>query len=247
MLAILALCSATSAAGSHSSQRKCDHQLNDASVYYKAQKSLAPSTCAANTAAYGAANRLTVRTTTSSLKFSSSDTSAAYLKRLTAFRVLHDQWYGRLNRRLQALVPLDKLNTLAAESKVNWIQSPSRPHPVVVSEGVAKTYANTYQTHLPIYDGSSVKVAIIDLGFPGYQAKPGPNFRRPWLHNRFTANARSHRRRAKSTARRARRSRSRYGSRRATLSLEFQYHRTQQRSELLHQQRHQSYFAQRWL
>ena len=152
---------------------KLEHRLNDALTYYASQKSQSPATCAANTESYGVANRLTIKQNKILVEMFLADTSAAYFRRLTSLGIIRDQWYGRLNRRLQALVPMDKLNGLAAEAKINWIQSPSRPHAIVTSEGVAKTFANTYQSHAPVFDGTGVKVAIIDLGFQGYAAKLG--------------------------------------------------------------------------
>jgi hypothetical protein len=76
---------------------------------------------------------------------------------------------------LQALLPPDALETLAAFPFVVRLRRPYVPRPaVVLSEGVAQSGANLW-TALSGYrtTGRRVKIAVLDLGFKGYRGLLG--------------------------------------------------------------------------
>jgi subtilisin family serine protease len=67
---------------------------------------------------------------------------------------------------IQASVPIAMLSALAdAVEGVSFIKLPDRPVPLTSSQGVSLTYAPNYFSSG--YDGSGVKVAVIDVGFAG--------------------------------------------------------------------------------
>jgi len=68
---------------------------------------------------------------------------------------------------IRAKVPIDMLTTVADEvNGVSFMKAPDKLIPVTItSEGVDLTGADTY--HNAGYDGSGVKVAVIDVGFAG--------------------------------------------------------------------------------
>ena len=68
---------------------------------------------------------------------------------------------------VQALVPPAALASLGGAAAIAGVRPPEMPLPQAVDEGVAATDANLWQT--AGYNGAGVKVAIIDLGFIGYQ------------------------------------------------------------------------------
>ena len=72
---------------------------------------------------------------------------------------------------VQALVAPGSLRQLAASGAVASVAPPAVPVAQAVDEGVQATGADVWQT--AGYDGTGVKVAIIDLGFYGYQALLG--------------------------------------------------------------------------
>ncbi|HET7153005.1 MAG TPA: S8 family peptidase [Candidatus Kapabacteria bacterium] len=126
-----------------------------------------------STQSYAAYRRLTMVNNDVLVEFFVRDTSMLSDSYLSQFGIVRNSYYGKINKRVQALVPMSRLEQLAGDGNVNWVQPPARPYADVTSEGVALTYANTYQNHVPAYDGTGVKVAIVDLGFSGYQAKLG--------------------------------------------------------------------------
>lgn len=71
---------------------------------------------------------------------------------------------------IQSLVPFNSLQTLANSSYVRYVRLPLKPVPLqnVLSEGVAKTNANQWQTMSPYRTEGEVKVCILDTGFKGY-------------------------------------------------------------------------------
>lgn len=74
---------------------------------------------------------------------------------------------GRL---VQAVVPIASLKALAADPAVAKVRQPLKPVPAAVtSEGVADIGANTWQTGGQT--GAGVKVAVLDGGFSGYDAR----------------------------------------------------------------------------
>ncbi len=73
---------------------------------------------------------------------------------------------------VQVLLPANTLNALAENPAVKYIQLPYQPVPAaIVSEGVALIGADDWQT--AGYNGSGVKIAILDTGFQGYAALLG--------------------------------------------------------------------------
>jgi len=75
--------------------------------------------------------------------------------------------YGYL---AQILTPVDKIELLAKQSFVEYIQKPVEAYPIITSEGVG--VINADDLHDLGYYGDGVKVAIIDLGFTGYTSNP---------------------------------------------------------------------------
>jgi hypothetical protein len=80
---------------------------------------------------------------------------------------------GHYESLLQALVPIDALDALAGRPDVQRIREPRRPVPLEpaqvgnqTTEGVARSNASAW--HTAGYDGTGVKVAVIDGGFTGY-------------------------------------------------------------------------------
>jgi Subtilase family/Domain of unknown function DUF11/Fibronectin type III domain/WD40-like Beta Propeller Repeat len=72
---------------------------------------------------------------------------------------------------VEALVPPAALPHLADAAAVAVVRAPAVPYPDAVNEGVAATDASAWQAEG--FDGSGVKIAIIDLGFVGYQSLLG--------------------------------------------------------------------------
>jgi hypothetical protein len=78
---------------------------------------------------------------------------------------------GTVGALVQAQVPIGELRKLAREDGVVGVRLPMRPYVDVTSEGVALIQGNTWQS-LGL-TGAGVKVAVLDLGFQGYEAKLG--------------------------------------------------------------------------
>jgi hypothetical protein len=73
---------------------------------------------------------------------------------------------------LQVSVPIPALEGLAAVSGVAEVRPPLRAYPLAVTgEGVALTGADDWQASA--VTGAGVKVAVLDLGFQGYEAQLG--------------------------------------------------------------------------
>jgi PKD repeat protein len=70
----------------------------------------------------------------------------------------------------QILIPQDLLIDLSKEEYVQFIRNPIRPILTTTSEGVAVIGADFVQA--AGYNGSGIKVAVIDLGFDGYSTNP---------------------------------------------------------------------------
>lgn len=71
---------------------------------------------------------------------------------------------------VQILVPVDAIPRLADNAQVRRVRLPLKPHACVqTSEGVAKTGADSWQRLSSFHGQKPVKVAILDLGFTGYQ------------------------------------------------------------------------------
>jgi hypothetical protein len=75
---------------------------------------------------------------------------------------------------VQSLLPIDAVLQLAEEAQVRQIRLPLKPHScAITSEGVAKTGADSWQNLTPYRNQNVVKVAILDLGFTGYESLLG--------------------------------------------------------------------------
>ncbi len=72
---------------------------------------------------------------------------------------------------VQVRVPPEALDDLASARGVGEVRVPLRAVPLVTSQGVALTNADDWQAQG--ITGAGVRVAILDLGFSGYQAKLG--------------------------------------------------------------------------
>ena len=71
---------------------------------------------------------------------------------------------------LQVVVPVPQLTALADAPSIRLVRLPWYPLPdVVVSEGVELINADEWQT--ASYNGTGVKVAILDVGFSGYTTR----------------------------------------------------------------------------
>ncbi len=76
--------------------------------------------------------------------------------------------------RIQHVLPIASLRTLAAGPGVIRLRLPLRPFKhTVTSEGVAKTGADEWQALAPYHNGVPAKIAILDLGFSGYKSQLG--------------------------------------------------------------------------
>ena len=75
---------------------------------------------------------------------------------------------------VQSLLPVDAILRLADEASVLRIRLPLKPRTcAITSEGVYKTGADAWQRLNPFHNAKAVKVAILDLGFTGYQSLLG--------------------------------------------------------------------------
>jgi hypothetical protein len=74
--------------------------------------------------------------------------------------------YGNL---IQMVVPASKLTTLSGLPNTKFVRLPEKPLPSVISEGVPLINANDWQT--ASYNGSGVKIGILDTGFSGYTTR----------------------------------------------------------------------------
>ena len=73
---------------------------------------------------------------------------------------------ARYKNLVEARVPLSELESLADDPAVEYIRLPLRPHPAVMSEGAGVINATTM--HEMGMGGTGVKVAVIDVGFYGF-------------------------------------------------------------------------------
>jgi len=70
---------------------------------------------------------------------------------------------------IQVVVPISQLTTLADAPSIRLVRLPREPLPDVVSEGVALINADDWQT--ASFNGTGVKVGILDGGFSGYTTR----------------------------------------------------------------------------
>jgi len=76
---------------------------------------------------------------------------------------------------VQCRLPVSTIEELSLNDFVRYIRLPFKPQALeMISEGVNKTGANSWQ-NLTLYrsDGESPKIAILDIGFKGYQSLLG--------------------------------------------------------------------------
>jgi len=72
---------------------------------------------------------------------------------------------------IQVVVPISQLTTLADAPSIRLVRMPLESLPDVVSEGVALINADDWQT--ASFNGTGVKVGILDGGFSGYTTRQG--------------------------------------------------------------------------
>jgi hypothetical protein len=92
---------------------------------------------------------------------------------IAAVEAVGGEYQGHYTTLLQALVPIGALESLAQRPDVQVIREPQRAIPMApmqvgaeTTEGVAASNASAW--HSAGYDGSGVRVAVIDGGFTGY-------------------------------------------------------------------------------
>ncbi len=101
--------------------------------------------------------------------FELKDSDASYIKSLEDNGAVIEAMHKNL---VQASVPPSQLQAISELPFVNYVRSPRRAYKdVVVSEGVG--VINASLVHNMGFTGQGVKIAIIDLGFAGYQSKLG--------------------------------------------------------------------------
>jgi len=89
---------------------------------------------------------------------------AAASGEITAAGGVIEAAHGKL---VQASVPVGELHRLAAAATVEYLRQPETPALAALSEGVADSGANVW--HTGGGSGAGVKVAVLDVGFQGYQ------------------------------------------------------------------------------
>jgi len=105
-------------------------------------------------------------------------TSQAIDKLTDSVTSLSGEVQGQYEGHLQVLVPIDSLESLAERQHVQRIREPSRPITLeltelgsAITEGVA--VSNVAAWHTAGYDGTGVRVAVIDIGFTDYSTLQG--------------------------------------------------------------------------
>jgi len=83
------------------------------------------------------------------------------------YEIDKDDYYGVFQNIVQMLLPIKNIKKLSEEPYVLYICVPKVPEPNIISEGVEKI--NTDDFHSAGYTGNGIKVAVIDLGFEGYE------------------------------------------------------------------------------
>jgi hypothetical protein len=92
-------------------------------------------------------------------------------QRITALGGRVETSYGN---DVQSLVPIDAIIQLSEDAQVSKIRLPLKPRTcAITSEGVYKTGADAWQGLTPFHGPNVVKVAILDLGFTGYEGLLG--------------------------------------------------------------------------
>ena len=105
-------------------------------------------------------------------------TSQAIDKLTETVTSLGGEVQGHYEGYLQALVPIDSLESLAEQQLVQLIREPSQPITQVLTElGSATTEgvaaSNVTDWHTAGYNGTGVRVAVIDIGFTNYSTLLG--------------------------------------------------------------------------
>ncbi|HZV13562.1 MAG TPA: S8 family serine peptidase, partial [Candidatus Kapabacteria bacterium] len=168
-LLIVPLCAYAGAGNGFSASPKLQHDLRSLAESVHTSSGASAQALSDTLASYAHQAGLIVVSNKVFVEFFVNDTTAVNDAFLTQYGITRDSYFIRVKNRVQSLVPASQLNRLAEDHAVNWVQPPAHPHAEAISQGVVLTYANTYHNHVPPYLGSGVKVAIIDLGFYGYQ------------------------------------------------------------------------------
>jgi subtilisin family serine protease len=116
--------------------------------------------------------RIVIETTATGSFASQAAALSAVRRRAESLGGRVETTFGSL---LQAILPTDALESLAAFPFVVRLRRPYVPRPaIVLSEGVAQSGANLW-TSLSGYraEGRRVKIAVLDLGFKGYRGLLG--------------------------------------------------------------------------
>ena len=108
---------------------KMQQRVSGAASAYAAAKRLPSDSLHARIAAYAKANRLTITRNKILVEIFLTDSSGAFERRLSRYGIRRDNYFGRVNDRVQALVPLRRLYALARDPHVRWIQPPTSPRP----------------------------------------------------------------------------------------------------------------------
>jgi hypothetical protein len=84
-----------------------------------------------------------------------------------AIRAAGGSTSGRYGSLVEARLPARALEQLAAHPAAHRLRTPARPQPQLIGEGVAATGAGAW--HSAQTTGAGVEIAIVDLGFAGWQ------------------------------------------------------------------------------
>jgi len=115
--------------------------------------------------------RVTLIRNTDNAGSRTSQAVPALSQRITALGGRVETSYGN---DVQSLVPIDAIIQLSEDAQVSQIRLPLKPRTcAITSEGVYKTGADAWQSLTPFHSPNQVKVAILDLGFTGYQSLLG--------------------------------------------------------------------------
>jgi hypothetical protein len=77
------------------------------------------------------------------------------------------------NQLIQSWTPVGTLQNIAGLPSVKYLRLPLKPRLLTISEGVAKTGADQWQSLKPYRTQENVKVCILDAGFEGYESLLG--------------------------------------------------------------------------
>jgi hypothetical protein len=97
------------------------------------------------------------------------EAKAGQTNNLTAAAAALGTVEGKYGNLVQMIVPTSKLTALSALSSAKFVRQPEKPLPSIISEGVGVINADDWQA--ASYNGTGVKIGILDIGFSGYQTR----------------------------------------------------------------------------